>query len=435
MSGASVGEVDESGTAIRRVLVLSAPVGEGHVAAARALAGRMRALWPDAQVVEVETTGVGGGWRDPLLRVSYAATMRFAPGLYGFAYDTLAEHPRVAAVFKELSAGSLGRSLQPLLDYAQPDLVVSTYPMTSGGLAWLRRHGHLPGRAVAVVTDAAVHPFWLWPELDETWTLLPQSQRQALALAPDADVRVAPGAVDRRFRPGDQAAARADLGLRADAFVVLVTGGSLGFGGLEERVDAVLAGGAGVQVVVLCGRNERLRGRLLGRGLPAGRLTVRGWTERVAEEITAADVVVTTAGGMLATEALAVGRPVLFAAPIPGHGKAGAELTAAAGLAAVCDTASDVTATVRRLAEHPEELVALAERAAEFGRADLDAELAELAIRTSAQGSAKSRAQAGAGAPMRSRMPWPASARRNHHSDVPMPSATTEYEPAVDTIR
>jgi UDP-N-acetylglucosamine:LPS N-acetylglucosamine transferase len=364
-----------------RVLLLSASVGEGHVAAARAVAARMRQLWPDAQVREVEDTGRGHERRDRLLRTAYELTMRITPGLYGVGYDMLVRHPRFAELCKRVTAASLGRALAPLLAAERPDLVVSTYPMISGGLAWLRRRGRLPARAVALVTDVAVHPYWVWPDLDETWTLLPSSRDQARAQAPLADVRVAPAPVGTRFRPGDRQKARNELGLRPDAVVVLVTGGSLGFGGLDRLTAAVLAAGDGVQAVVLCGRNARLRTGLLARRLPAGRLVVQGWTDRVAEHITAADVVLTTAGGMIATESLAVGRPVLFAAPVPGHGRAGAEMTAAAGLALVCPAPSDVTTAVRRFLDDPRELARLTRRAAEFGSRDLDAELAELGAR------------------------------------------------------
>jgi UDP-N-acetylglucosamine:LPS N-acetylglucosamine transferase len=367
-----------------RVLVLSAPVGEGHVAAARAIATRMRALWPQAEVHEVEGTGRGRPRRDRFLRGSYAVTMRLAPGLYGLGYDLLVRHPRFAELCKRVAAARLGRALAPLVEAEHPDLVVSTYPMISGGLAWLRRRGRLAARTVAVVTDVAVHPFWVWRDVDETWTLLPASRTQAAGIAPGADVRVAPPAVDPRFRPGDRAGARKALGLRGDAFVVLVTGGSLAFGGLGSVVDAVLAGddGAGqVQAVVLCGRNTRLKARLDARGEPAERLTALGWTDRVPDLLTAADLVLTTAGGMIATEALAVGTPVLFAAPVPGHGRAGAQMTADAGLALVCPRPADVTGAVRRLRAGEMEREGLARHAAEFGRADLDTELAALAAR------------------------------------------------------
>lgn len=367
------------------MLVLSAPVGEGHVAAARALAARMRELWPAAEVHEVESASGArrGGTRDKVLRASYSATMRWAPGLYGLGYDMLVRHRRFAALCKRVAAARLGRSLAPLVREERPDLVVSTYPMITGGLAWLRRRGQLPGRSVAVVTDVAVHPFWVWADVDETWTLLPASRAQAAGLEPLAQVRVAPAAVDRRFRPGDRAATRAALDLPEGAFVVLVTGGSLAFGGIEGVVDAVLAGGTGegppVEAVVLCGRNDRVRSRLTARATTG--LTALGWTDRVPELVTAADLVVTTAGGMIASESLAVGTPVLFANPVPGHGRAGARMTAEAGLALVCPRPADVTAAVRRLRADPEGREELSRRAREFSRRTLDAELEELARR------------------------------------------------------
>ena len=361
-----------------RVLLLSAPVGEGHVAAARTLAARMRALWPAAGALHL--VHLGGPARDALLRHSYAATMRFAPALYGLGYDALVRYPAAARPFKAMSAARVGRALAPLVEAHRPDLVVSTYPMTSGGLAWLRRRGRLPGRAVAVVTDMAVHPFWVWDGLDETWTLLERSREQALATVPGADVRVVAAAVDPRFGPADRRAARHGLGLAPGRFTVLVTGGSLGFGGLDKVVDAVLAAGPDVRAVVLCGRNERLRARLAGR--PG--LTALGWTDRVPELVVAADVILTTAGGVIATEALATGRPVLFAAPVAGHGRAGAAVAAEAGLALVCPRLPDVTATVARLAADPAALEPFARSAGEFGARDLDAELRALAVRVAA---------------------------------------------------
>ncbi|MDN5919951.1 MAG: galactosyldiacylglycerol synthase [Pseudonocardia sp.] len=366
-------------SAPHRVLVLSAPVGEGHVAAARAIAARMRALWPDAVVREVESTG--GPARDRLLGAAYAVVMRRAPWLYGLGYDLLVRVPRFAALCKRVAGLRLAGTLAPLIEAQQPDLVVSTYPMVSGGLARLRRRGRLPGRSVAVVTDVAVHPFWVWAHVDETWTLLESSRRQAAGIEPAADVRVVPPVVDARYRPSDRGRARSALGMDDGAFVVLLSGGSLAFGGLEALAGAVLDAGDGVLVAVLCGRDERLRSRLAARGLPADRLRPLGWTDRVPELLAAADVLLTTAGGMIATESLAVGTPVLFASPVPGHGRAGAAMTADAGLALVCHGREEVARTVARLHDDPAERAALSRRAAEFSARDLDDELRALAGR------------------------------------------------------
>jgi processive 1,2-diacylglycerol beta-glucosyltransferase len=101
--------------------------------------------------------------------------------------------------------------------------------------------------------------------------------------------------------------------------------------------------------------------------------------------VTASDLVLTTAGGVIATEALAAGRPLLFAMPVPGHGRASAALLAEAGLATVCRLPADVTAAVRAFVADPARLAAFAERA-ELFRGDLDAELRLLAQRVEAHG-------------------------------------------------
>jgi UDP-N-acetylglucosamine:LPS N-acetylglucosamine transferase len=351
------------------VLLLSAPVGEGHVAAARALAARMRAVWPDAEVTEVETVA-GGPRRTRLLQVAYAVVMRRAPSLYGVAYDVLGRLPRVAAVFQRLGAPATARALRPVLRRHAPDLVVCTYPVTSGGLALLRRRGELTARTVAVVTDAAVHPFWVWPDVDETWTMLDASAGVARRLGA-AGVRVVPPAVDPRFTP---AAAPAHDGL-----AVLVTGGSLGFGRLDAVVDAVLAAGQDVRAVVLCGRHDELRRRLEGRRDP--RLRALGWTDTVPAEMAAADVVVTTGGGMIASEALAVGRPLLFVTPVPGHGRACAVALADAGVAEVCPHPADVTRSVAHLLARPDRRRELTAAARAFSDRDLAGELTALGSR------------------------------------------------------
>ena len=56
---------------------------------------------------------------------------------------------------------------------------------------------------------------------------------------------------------------RKQLGLRRDGPAVLLVGGGEGMGPVERTVNAIAAGpGAKVQLVVVCGRNEKLVKRL-----------------------------------------------------------------------------------------------------------------------------------------------------------------------------
>jgi len=73
----------------------------------------------------------------------------------------------------------------------------------------------------------------------------------------------------------------------------------------------------------------------------------------------ASDVVVTNAGGATSLEALACGRAVLMYRPIAAHGKANAELMAAAGLAEVCADEIELADAVHRLRTEPSQLAAI----------------------------------------------------------------------------
>ena len=65
---------------------------------------------------------------------------------------------------------------------------------------------------------------------------------------------------------------RRSLGLREEAFLVLLTGGGEGSGGLAAGTAAILRRFADVDVVAVCGRNRRLQRRLdrLAAGPAAG---------------------------------------------------------------------------------------------------------------------------------------------------------------------
>jgi WS/DGAT/MGAT family acyltransferase len=150
-----------------------------------------------------------------------------------------------------------------------------------------------------------------------------------------------------RFRPGDKQAARVELGLPADRFVVLVSCGAYAFGDTDATVTALLRASPEVQVVAACGRNAETQRRLQALGEPEERLLAMGWTDQMPRYVQAADVVLSNAGGATALEALATGRPLLMSQPIAAHGKANADLMVVAGLAELCSSTEALESYVR----------------------------------------------------------------------------------------
>ncbi|MCW3843723.1 hypothetical protein ONA70_26835, partial [Micromonospora yasonensis] len=320
--GRAAGPTEPAEPAARRVLIVSADIGGGHDATGRALEERVHALWPGSRVGWVDTLdamgpGVGRGFRR-----TYVTNVGSTPWLYEFFWSSLWRHRWFAESSKWFTGAWAGRRLAPVVERFDPDLIVSTYPIGSSGLAWLRRRRGLGVPIGAWVSDFAPHPFWVYPDLDLDLVVHPAALPVAAAAAPGAPLGVCAPPVLERFHPGQQADAARRCGLDPDRKRVVVACGSYGFGAVEEAIRALVDVGDAVQVVAVCGRNERLAERLSRLAAPPGRLLVRRWVDDMPTLLRAAHLLVTNAGGATALEAWATGTPVLMYRPIAAHGAA-----------------------------------------------------------------------------------------------------------------
>lgn len=339
----------------RRLLLVSATIGEGHNATARAVEEAARRSWPGCEVSWLDALRAMGPWVPRTFGRIYVTNVQSTPWLYDFFYAALWRQRWFANGCRRFVGAWAGRRLRPLLADERPDLIVSTYPMGTAGLAWLRARGELRTPVAAVISDFAPHPFWVYSAIDRHYAMSEVSAGAADLAEPAAVNTVSAPPVVAAFHPRDKAEARRACGLPQAGFVVLISCGSLGFGSVDRAVEAALRAGTD-QVVVVCGRNDTLRERLLRRAERDSRIDPLGWVDDMATRTAAADVVVTNAGGATALEALACARPVLMFEPIAGHGRANAELMERAGLAELCDDEPALAQALHRLATEPGEL-------------------------------------------------------------------------------
>ncbi len=339
-----------------RILTVSADMGAGHNATATALEELASRLWPGSEIRRVDALDVMGPGVGRLFRAIYVANVESTPWLYEFFYSSLWRQRWFASASKRFTGSWCGRRLAREIDRFDPSLVLSTYPLGSSGLAWLRRHRGLSVPAGAWVSDFSPHPFWVYDDLDVNVVMHEAAAAVARAAAPGAAVQVSAPPVPGRFRPGDRDAARGRLGLRPDGFVVLVSCGAYAFGEVDRTVRAAVDASDQVQVVAVCGRDELVHRRLRDWGLPQERLLPLGWTDEMPTLLQAADLVLTNAGGATVLEALACACPVLMYRPIAAHGQANADLMAMSGLAELCTDEAELGNRLRSLIRDPGQL-------------------------------------------------------------------------------
>lgn len=344
-------------------------MGAGHNATAWAVEQTARRVWPGCESRWVDTLDLMGFWVGPTFRRLYVTNVQTTPWLYEFFYRSLWRYRWFADASRRFVGTWSGRRLRRVVRDYGPDLIISTYPLGSAGLAWLRRHRGLDVPAVAWVSDFAPHPFWIYRDLDLHYVMHQVCVPRAHAAEPGSEVLVGAPAVADGFVPADRDESRGAVGLRMDAFVALLSCGYFGFGTVEKAVDTLLAADPRVQVVAVCGHNDRLRERLTARGVGSDRLLPLGWVDTMPTYMAAADVIVTNAGGATSLEALACGRPVVMFEPIAAHGRANAELMADTGLALLCRTPEELEGMVRTLLDQPERLTELESRVLTHARA------------------------------------------------------------------
>jgi UDP-N-acetylglucosamine:LPS N-acetylglucosamine transferase len=291
---------DSDATAPRRVLILSAEMGEGHNAAARALTEVMEEEWPGCQIERLDTFKVAGERLAQGARWAYGYQLTKLPWTYQVFYDALSRHDGLARGLKAVLGGFFGRRLSSAVLSRDVDLIISTYPFGSAALEWMITERNLTTPTATYIPAFHVHPLWAYERIDRHFVMYDTAPGHARTAGFGASMRLGAPPVRKGFGDVNRADARAGLGLPADGFVVLITGGAWGLGHLGDGVRALLGIDAPITVLAVCGKNARLAAEL--RGLGSARLTVLDYVDNMPELMAAANVVVTNGAGVTVLE-------------------------------------------------------------------------------------------------------------------------------------
>lgn len=331
-----------------RVLVLSADVGEGHAAAARALAAELAAEPALVEVFVEDGLAAFGSLLQRLIRDGYRAQLRRLPWSYGLLYTLFARFRPARALGRSGLCFLGSRSLLRLIRAHEPDVVVSTYPGVTAVLGRLRRRGLLNVPTCATITDLAGLAFWVDRGIDLHLVMYEESIQPVEQLAGEGSVRrVRPLVAPPFLVPSSRGEAREALGLPPEDVLVLVSGGGWGVGDLEGAVRSSLSL-SNTRVVCVCGRNDSVRCRLAASFAADERVLVLGFTGRMSELLAAADVLVHSTGGVTCLEALVRGCPIVAYKAPAGHARLNAKKMASLGLVQAANSPLELVAALRR---------------------------------------------------------------------------------------
>lgn len=355
----------------RKVLYISAPVGAGHVRAARAVAAAMAKLAPEVEAVFADVFDFFSPRLGRTILSVYLNVLGTFPGVYGAAYGW-GNGSRLALAGREAVSRYLAGRLEGYMDALAPAAVVATHATPAGLVARLAARGRPTPPAAAVVTDFVVHRLWVYPELDKYFVAC-EGLRDYLAahgIGRERSAAVGIPVAAGFAAEGDRPAPAAKLGLAAGRPTVLIMGGGAGVLPMAELVAALDELGLPLQLVAVAGANAALERKLaaLAPGLRHCSLRPLGFVDNVHELMAAAELLVSKPGGMTASEALACGLPMVIYRPIPGQEEANTRFLTGSGAAVRAGSPAEIKAIVANLFGRDGGLAAMAAKAKALGR-------------------------------------------------------------------
>ncbi|TEU10678.1 MAG: galactosyldiacylglycerol synthase [Anaerolineales bacterium] len=371
----------------KKILIVMSDTGGGHRSAAEAIAEATHQLYGEACRVEIADP-----WANhtpfPINRLGqlYGPLVNHSTILWKLIFRSTSNR-RGMSILVRIFWPMVRKSLKDFFRQNNPDVIVSVHPVLTYFSIRALQEADLRISFVTVVTDlVSLHPLWLCPETDSC--LVPTELARDRALdsgLPLEKVKVVGLPVGSKFAEGvgEKESLRDELGLERDRPTILVVGGGEGIGKVHKIARAIAKARINAQLVVVAGRNKRLRQRLekVDWEIPT---TVFGFVTNMRELMGASDVIVTKAGPSTISEALIIGLPILLSGFIPGQEEGNVEYVMNKGAGTLTEKPQLIAATLAQwLQPENETLTQMAQKAQRLGRPqaalDIAAEIFNLA--------------------------------------------------------
>jgi processive 1,2-diacylglycerol beta-glucosyltransferase len=359
----------------RRVLILSASAGTGHVRAAEALEKVFRQRPDVGEVRNVDALRFTNRLFRDFYSKLYISLVQRAPTILGIVYNSTDEPwktDRMRLMMDRLNTGPLVRFIKRF----NPDITVCTHFLPSEIISYLITTGKLDARLSIVVTDLDVHAMWLCRTFHRYFVALEESKvhLQVLGL-PGENITVSGIPIDPAFgQVGNRDEMRRESGFDINRPLFLISGGALGVSPAAGVLDGLARLRHPAQAIVICGKNAEMKAsmeaqaRAIEAANPGLTFRILGYTDEMHRWMQISDLFIGKPGGLTTAEALACGLPMIIVAPIPGQEERNSDHLLEKGIALKCNEFTTLAYKIDGLLDHPEQLAAMREKAKALGR-------------------------------------------------------------------
>ncbi|MBW4514218.1 MAG: UDP-N-acetylglucosamine--LPS N-acetylglucosamine transferase [Timaviella obliquedivisa GSE-PSE-MK23-08B] len=366
-----------------RILILYASLGSGHVSAAKALCEAFKCFSNVEVQIEDAFEFANPIIRETLTKI-YERLSENAPQLYRVIYEgsdvsDLDGSNSDNMLYAKIERPFL-RDLERFVKNSQADAIICVQQIPSRLLQLLDRKGELPQPHYVVVTDVMAHSTWLNPGVkgyflpsDLTAEVLTQrgvepSLMHVVGIPVKLEVT----------EPKTKEEMRVRHGLPLDVPVITLFGGGLQNKRVRLIVSKLLESHTPSSLTIVAGRNETLLEYLAdltsGSHMKLRKLSTINYVDDL---VVASDLIITKAGGLITSEVLARGTPMIIIDPFPGQEEWNADAISAMGAGIQIRLPGMVPPAVTHLLNHPDQLAFMRQQSEKMGQPHAARKIAE----------------------------------------------------------
>lgn len=307
-----------------KILFLSVSTGGGHINAAKAVKEEVLSKYPSAECLIVDALKYIHPFLDKVVIGSYLSLVRKVPEFYGGLYKLSENSSGINNITSSLGK-ILAKYLVKLIADFSPSLIVCTHTFPLQMISYLKEKGSIKSPIVAIVTDYVNHPFWNLRNIDALVVPGTHVEKEMLDVGiPPKNIYPLGIPLSKDFIHSEgKKITREGLELD-DKLTALIMGGSLGIRSVYNSFKLVMNSKQDIQIIVITGENSTLKQKIQQELLSYPRVKqnnvkIYGYTNKVSMLMDASDFIITKAGGMTISEALAKKLPIFLISPIPGQ--------------------------------------------------------------------------------------------------------------------
>lgn len=364
-----------------RILFLFSDTGGGHRSAAEAIIEAIHIQFGDhfdIQMVDI--------FRD------YAPLpLKYMPELYprmvkvprawGLGYRVTNTHQR-ARILTGSAYPYVRHAIRNLVRENPCDVIVSVHPLAAAPVLRNLKNQVRPP-FITVVTDlVTTHALWYHHMADLCIVPTEIARQRAIIFGMDPEkVKLIGLPVSDRFctPPGDPKSIKTRLGWPTDRPVILLVGGGEGMGPLEKTALSISEARFPATLVVIAGRNQKLKDRLQEKiwQIPT---FIYGFVKEMPDFMRGADILVTKAGPGTICEALNAGLPMVLYSRLPGQEDGNVTYVVNEGVGLWAPTPTEIVNGLSTWLYHPEERQKAVEACRKIARPQAARQIAQIII-------------------------------------------------------